>query len=128
MARRFACVPPEASLLEAGALMRDAKIRHLPVVRGEVLVGILSQRDLADAAPPSAPGSELRPLSVGQVMRSDPWTAEESTPIREAAQRMLRYRIGCLPVVRAGPDGPLLVGIVTESDLLRAAYAPASRR
>jgi CBS domain-containing protein len=66
----------------------------------------------------------LRSISIGEVMQREIETALESTTLASAARRMLRLKIGCLPVVRAGPSGPLLVGIVTESDLLRAAYAP----
>jgi CBS domain-containing protein len=51
-------------------------------------------------------------------------TALESTTLGAAARRMLRLKIDCLPVVRAGSNGPALVGLLTESDLLRAAYAP----
>jgi CBS domain-containing protein len=57
-------------------------------------------------------------------MHPNPWTASPDTTLREAAERMLRFKIGCLPVVERGPDRLELVGLITESDLLRAAYAP----
>ncbi len=121
----------EDTLLEAERTMRLARIRHMPIVDGGMLVGILSHRDVVEAALPkrNEEASErreqhLRAIPVAEVMRANPWTADPDTQLREAAKRMLSFKIGCLPVVEPSPDGPQLVGLVTESDLLRAAYAP----
>ena len=127
----FVSVGPEESLLDADRIMRLARIRHLPVVDAGRLVGVLSHRDVLDASIARLEKSDgveraqhLRGISVATVMHRDPYTATESTSLGEAARRMLRLKIGCLPVVRQGRDGPELVGLVTESDLLREAYAP----
>ena len=131
MRANFISAAPEDSLLEADRIMRLARIRHLPVVKNGVLVGLISHRDVLSASiakleksEPSERLDHLRSISIGQVMQRELETAVEATSLAAAARRMLRLKIGCLPVVRAGPSGPLLVGIVTESDLLRAAYAP----
>lgn len=131
MRANFISAAPEDSLLEADRIMRLARIRHLPVVRKGVLVGLISHRDVLSASiaklekcEPTERLEHLRRISIGEVMQRDLATAVESTTLSAAARRMLRLKIGCLPVVRDGPDGPLLVGLVTESDLLRAAYAP----
>jgi CBS domain-containing membrane protein len=131
MRANFISAAPEDSLLEADRIMRLARIRHLPVVRKGVLVGLISHRDILAASiarlekcEPVERLDHLRRLSIGEVMQSDVATATESTTLGSAARRMLRLKIGCLPVVRDGPGGPALVGLVTESDLLRAAYAP----
>jgi len=131
MRANFISAAPEDSLLEADRIMRLARIRHLPVVRKGVLVGLISHRDVLAASiaklekcEPTARLDHLRGISIGEVMQRDLETAIESTTLASAARRMLRLKIGCLPVVRVGSDGPLLVGLVTESDLLRAAYAP----
>ena len=127
----FVSVGPEESLLDADRIMRLARIRHLPVVEAGRLVGVLSHRDVLDAAIARLEKSDgveraqhLRAISVATVMHRDPYTATEGTKLGDAARRMLRLKIGCLPVVRQGRDGPELVGLVTESDLLREAYAP----
>jgi len=131
MRRHFVSVGPTESLLEADRIMRLARIRHLPVVEGGRLVGVLSHRDVLDAsiARLAQRGADervdhLRGISIAEVMQSGPYTALESTTLGDAARRMLRLKIGCLPVVRGGPDGERVVGLITESDLLRAAYAP----
>ena len=131
MRANFVSASPEDSLLEADRIMRLARIRHLPVVEKGILVGLLSHRDVLAASisrleqcDPGERLDHLRRIAIGDVMQRDVSTATETTTLAHAARRMLRLKIGCLPVVCAGPDGPRLIGLVTESDLLRAAYAP----
>jgi CBS domain-containing membrane protein len=130
MRTNFVSVGPEESLLDADRIMRLARIRHLPVVEAGHLVGLLSHRDVLDASIArleKRDGVEraqyLRTIPIAEVMHRDPYTATESTTLGDAAQRMLRLKIGCLPVVRQVRSRRELIGLVTESDLLRAAYA-----
>jgi CBS domain-containing protein len=97
--------------------------RHIPVVDGDRLVGLLSQRDilrlavgeLDRTAPAQVRSQQLKENTfVAQVMQRDVRTASPDATIVEAARMMLDQRIGCLPVV----EGDRLVGIVTETDLL----------
>jgi CBS-domain-containing membrane protein len=114
-------------------LMSLARVRHLPVVDGERLVGVVSLRDLLAYSLTRALDFEprqrrvfLKSVDVREAMSERLITARPETPQTDAAALMLRHRIGCLPVV----DGAgALVGIVTETDLLRAAYLgePAPR-
>jgi CBS domain-containing membrane protein len=131
MRTQFISMTPEDNLLEADRIMRLARIRHLPIARKGILVGLISHRDILAASiskleerDPAERLEHLRGISVGQLMQREPITVSADTTLAEAARRMLRLKIGCLPVVRSSLDGPELVGIVTESDLLRAAYAP----
>ena len=131
MRAQFIAMAPEDSLLEADRIMRLARVRHLPVVRKGILVGVISHRDVLSASiakleerEPAERLEHLRGIRIEQLMESRPYTATVDTTLAEAAQRMLRMKIGCLPVVRISTHGPELVGLVTESDLLRAAYAP----
>ena len=131
MRTNFVSVRPDESLLDADRIMRLARIRHLPVVEAGRLVGVLSHRDVLDASIArleKCDGVEraqhLRGISIAEVMHREPYTATESTTLGDAARRMLRLKVGCLPVVRQGRSGEELIGLVTESDLLRAAYAP----
>ncbi|MFI5315316.1 MAG: CBS domain-containing protein [Myxococcota bacterium] len=131
MRANFISIAPEDTLLEADRIMRLARIRHLPVVRNGLLVALLSHRDVLSASisalekvDPVERLDHLRRIPVAEVMRGSLYTATEDTTLADAARRMLRAKIGCLPVVRPGPDGPTLCGLITESDLLRAAYAP----
>jgi CBS domain-containing protein len=109
----------------ADELMRMARIRHLPVLDddGEV-VGILSQRDLFRGALARALGYGERAqermlgmLVVKEVMTNNPVTIAPDASVGDAAREMLERKIGCLPVVESGR----LVGILTESDLVRLA-------
>lgn len=131
MRSQFISMTPEDTLLEADRIMRLARIRHLPVARKGILVGLISHRDILAASiakleerDPAERMEHLRSIRIAQLMQGQPYTATTDTTLAEAARRMLRLKIGCLPVVRASVDGPELIGIVTESDLLRAAYAP----
>ena len=129
MKREFVTMAPEESLLEAERIMRLARIRHMPIIEGGQLVGILSHRDVVEwciperaARSPRQREEFLQSTAVSEAMHSKPWTATPGTSLREAAERMLRFKIGCLPVVETEEDGLRLVGLITESDLLRAAY------
>lgn len=101
---------PVASLADATRLCRRNFIRHVPVVKGGRLVGVVSDRDIRRAA--GAGGDEE--LTVADCMTSQPLTVRPSDTLMEAAGRMLRHRISCLPVVR----GDEFVGIITTTDLV----------
>lgn len=112
MTRDVVTVRETDSLEHAAAVLGRHRFRHLPVVRGDQLVGLLSDRDRAAATcrPPAK-----RPARVGAVMRAAPIVVSPSTPVEQAARLMVEHKIGALPVV-----ADRLVGIVTASDLLLA--------
>jgi CBS domain-containing protein len=118
MRRHWVAVSPGLPLREALQLMRVARLRQLPVVTGGVLLGVLSYRTVVEAVVAG------RGERVGDVMRPEMETGEASMPVGEAAARLVRSQAGFLPIVEPGPGGPRLVGLVTESDLLRLAYDP----
>jgi len=128
MRREFVTVAPTESLLEVHRTMQLARLRHVLVVDEGRLVGIVSYRDLQDDAlaraerlAPEHWRAELREVAVREAMRASPYFARPETPADAAARRMLRLRLGCLPVCENGRGRPLLVGLLAESDLLRAA-------
>jgi acetoin utilization protein AcuB len=121
MNRKVVTVDTHASLRQAQRILDRHNIRHLFVMDGKRLVGIVTDRDLRKAAPSSKSpltASEreefMDELKVVEVMSRKLIEASPSTAVREAAKVMVREKIGCLPVV----DGNALVGIVTEIDLL----------
>jgi acetoin utilization protein AcuB len=130
MRREFVTVAAEEPLLEAQRTMRLARLRHLLVVENGMLVGIVSYRDVLDevlgraAREPGASWLEvLRAVSVREAMVAGPYCVHPDTPAIDAARRMLRLRLGCLPVCENGPGAGLrLIGLLAESDLLRAAW------
>lgn len=113
MTTALVTVHPEASLGEALETMRMGDIRHLPVVdRRQRLVGIVSDRDLLHL---SAKGEHIA-HRVDEVMSRDVVTVAPGTLAREAAALLIGRKIGALPVL---DDELMLVGVVTETDLLR---------
>ena len=113
-------VDEELSL--ASDIMNLARIRHLPIVEGERLVGIISQRDLFKASLASVMGHDyaetrehLKSVAIRDAMVKEVITVGPDTDIQEAGRTMLEKKIGCLPVV----EGDRLVGLVTETDILR---------
>jgi CBS domain-containing protein len=108
-------------------LMNLGRVRHLPVLDGdERVVGIVSHRDLLAAAmskvldfDPAARRTFLRSIEVSEVMARDVFSVSPQTALADAAQLLVRHKIGALPVV--DPAGKL-VGLVTDTDLLTAAY------
>ena len=121
MNRDLITVDKHASLRRARRILDQDRIRHLLVMDGKRLVGIVTDRDLRTAAPSSKSPLTVTEreefmdgLKVVEVMSRRLITASPDTTIREAARVMVREKIGCLPVV----DRNLLVGIVTEADLL----------
>ena len=132
MTSEVVALSPRATAAEALATCRDRRIRHLPVLEGKRLVGIVSDRDLRSAAPVLGdPGraSALERIELSEVMTGDVVTASPDDPIEEAANMMRENRIGCLPVIENGA----LVGILTSSDVMEAlvqligAHEPGSR-
>ena len=114
MTRHPATISGSTSASDAYQLMRDRRIRRLPVVEGQKVVGIVSLGDLREAHAETALGNYGMRAEV--LMRENPWTVTPDTTVRDAAKMMLERKISGLPVVEDG----LLVGIITESDLFRA--------
>ena len=125
MTRHLVTLPPEASVAEALTLCRERRIRHIPILEGGRLVGIVSDRDLRDASPALGDperASALQEIRVGDVMTREVITADPRDSIEDAAQEMYELKIESLPVVAeesAAAEGELL-GIVTSSDVMRA--------
>lgn len=117
-------VRPDTSLRKAVELVQAHGIRHLPVVQGKRLVGIITDRDLRLVLPSSLAMPEEQErfrtwgaqIKVSEIMTRKVLMVTPETRTDKAARLMVRHRIGCLPVLQ----GRTLVGIVTTVDLLRA--------
>jgi len=116
-------IGPDIGVQEALAMMHRDKVRRFPVVdRHGNLLGIISEKDLLNAAPSDATTLSvweinylLSKLTVDKVMTKDVITITRDTPIEEAARIMADNKVGGLPVV----EGKKVVGIVTETNLFR---------
>jgi len=128
MRREFITVAPGESLAEARQIMRMARLRHLLVVRDGSLVGLLTYRDLVDFLFAEAVrGAATSSLRVEEAMVRFPQSISPGRTLAYAAARLWQFRLGCLPVVEETEEGARLVGLITEVDLLRAAYDPLQR-
>jgi CBS domain-containing protein len=117
-------VDPETLILDARQRMTDRRIRHLLVTEGARVVGIITDRDIRLNLPSPATSLSvweinylLARLTVGEVMTRSVIVIDSARPVAEAARIMVEHKIGALPVV----DDERLIGIVTESDFVRAA-------
>jgi acetoin utilization protein AcuB len=118
MTRDVVTVGPEESAARAWGLCRERNIRHLPVVEGGRLVGIVSDRDLRDLSPPRAIADQENTLGwvrIRDMMSTGVVTAHPLDTIEHAAKVIYENRFNCLPVVADDE----IVGIITSSDLVR---------
>ncbi len=123
MTRNPVTVGEDTNIDDALHLMRERKVRRLPVMdRAGKMVGIVSDKDLLHAAPSPATSLSvyemhylLSRLTVKRVMSSPVITVGPGTPLEEAARIMADHKIGGLPVVEDGN----LAGIITETDIFK---------
>jgi acetoin utilization protein AcuB len=124
MTTKLITVKSNTSLWKAWEMMQTHRIRHLPVIEGKRLVGMITDRDLRQLMPSSlSPPEELErfqawgtQVKVADVMSRKLFLVTPQTPTREALRIILERRVGCTPVIR----GSTLVGILTTRDLLWA--------
>jgi acetoin utilization protein AcuB len=123
MKRDPVTVKKDDSFRYALKLIRKEGIRHLPVLDGKKLVGIITDRDLRQAAPSPATTLEvhelnylLERLKIEAIMTKKVITVAPESSLLDAAKLLMVHKIGCLPVV----EKEELLGIITEGDLLRA--------
>lgn len=117
-------VTPQATVAEAWDLMRELEIRHVPVVEGGALIGMVSDRDLAilDVAR-LATGEGVDALRrdlatpVVRLMRSDVIAVEVETGLGDVVDLLVEHKVGAIPVVE--PDSREVVGIISYIDVLR---------
>ncbi len=124
MTKQPITIRPDSDYLAAIALMRAGNFRRLPVVDDEGrLVGLISSHELYRLEAADSPRSKQHAFQkghgvlvhVGEIMKRAVITIPPDYPIEEAAQMMLEYRFGSLPVV----EDERLVGIITDSDIFK---------
>jgi CBS domain-containing protein len=100
-------------LAQAHRVMREFGLRHLPVLRAGVLVGVLSQRDLYFLE--ALPGVDVDVDVVADAMSADVYTAAPDEPLRHVASAMADHKYGCAVVM----EERHVLGIFTVTDALR---------
>jgi acetoin utilization protein AcuB len=117
MTRNVVCIHEDDSLEVARDIMREWEIRHLPVVRGRALVGVLSDRDLllyTEAGRANCP--QIAERSVGETMSKRPVTCRAGDSISHIAGIMVENKIDCIPVIE--DDDGEVIGMITSTDML----------
>lgn len=114
---------PNMTMPDALMLMKEKKVHRMPVVDAQgMLVGIIAETDLHNAAPSAATllsyweiPSLLAKITVERLMVKDVVTVTQETPVEDAARVMADRNIGCLPVM----NDKMLIGMVTQNDIFR---------
>jgi acetoin utilization protein AcuB len=123
MTQKLITATPEMSVEQAFLIMRTHRVRHIPVVEGEALVGIISDRDLrrprwAEHLDDWTAYYQINDShTVADVMTRNPETVRASDPILKAVRVFREHRYGALPVLNKENE---LVGILSAQDLLGA--------
>ena len=122
MTTELVTVQETDTLLDATMFFVRSTFRHLPVVRGRQLVGVIAERDVKQYAPSVLSGisaddynSILETTPISRVMARSPIAVRPDQSVLEAAKLLYTKRLGCLPVVQDSE----LVGIITTTDMLK---------
>jgi CBS domain-containing membrane protein len=123
MTRKIIAIGENDTLENLEENMERFRFRHLPVVDGDKLIGLVTHRDLLHASSSFLSDREsernklIHKVPVGTIMQTEVLTVESTDKLLDVAKLMWESKLGCLPVV----DGGKLVGIVTEADFIRLA-------
>jgi len=123
MTKKVITVDLDGYLSDAITIMRDKGVKHLPVVKGSKIKGIISDRDIKEFSPSKATTLDIYELhyilantKIKDLMKTKVFTITSDAPVEEAAMIMLDRNVGCLPVV----EGGTLSGIISDKDIFHA--------
>jgi acetoin utilization protein AcuB len=121
MSRNVFTITPEDSMQDAVYLMREHKVRTLPVVKNDEVVGIVSETDIKRASASDATGLDVHEIlyliskiKIKDIMTKNPITVHEDLTVEETAEILMKERISGVPVL--DNEGKIL-GIITRDDL-----------
>src|ERR1700690_3440794 len=123
MTRKVYTVEPDNSVSDAIKLIKEKRIKHLPVIKKGKVKGIISDRDIRDFSPSQATTLDIYELHyllaktrVKEIMKEKVLTVAPDLPVEEAALLMYDRNVGCLPVI----EDVRLTGIISDRDIFRA--------
>lgn len=123
MSKNVITIDADDSMQHAIKLLKEKKIRMLPVIKKDKLVGIVTDRDLKRASASDATSLDVHELfyliskiKVKDIMTKDPITVPPDFTVEETAEVLLDNKISGVPVVDRGGN---IVGTITQTDLFR---------
>ncbi len=125
MSRSVVTCTPEDKLSKIWAKMEATGFSGLPVVKGKRVLGMVTRKDViksgfARLEREDERGKVKKALTVEKVMRTPAVSVEPGEDIRDATKKMLRFRVGRLPVVNGSGREKRLIGIIDREDILKA--------
>ena len=112
MSDRPHCVSPETRVVEAAELMEREDVGALPVLEGDRLAGMITDRDIAVRA--VAKGKDVRGMPVREIATKEVVTVGPDEDLSHALQVMASHQVRRIPVV---DDENRLVGVVSQADI-----------
>lgn len=123
MTKKVQTVSADASIMDAVKVMKENGVKHLPVMKGDKIKGLVSDSDVRNFTPSAATSLDMYELhyllqktKVGNIMKTSVLTTTPDTPIEEAAMVLYDRKVGCLPAL----ENDKLVGIISDRDIFRA--------
>jgi acetoin utilization protein AcuB len=120
MTRKVYTIEPGASVSDAARILKEQNVKHLPVLKGGSVKGIISDRDIKEYVSSKASSLDvyelhylLQKTKVKDIMKTKVSVTTPDTPVEEASMVMHDENIGCLPVVKDRK----LVGIISDRDI-----------
>jgi len=123
MSTNVISIPPKKTVEKALKTLRENNIHHLPIIKDDELVGIVTERDLLQVIgywvgteEESERDRDTLEIKVKKIMKKEVITCSPELSIKEAAELMLQHKIGSLVVL---DDNKKVIGIITVTDMLK---------
>ena len=123
MTRKVVYVSPDTTVAHTADMMREQGLRRLPVIENDRLVGVVTERTMAEASPSKATSLSIYEMNyllnktkIRDIMIRDVITVSPYASLEDAVYAMMKNQVGILPVVEAGQ----VFGVITEKDVFKA--------
>lgn len=123
MTRKVVYVSPDTTVAHTADMMREQGLRRLPVIENDRLVGVVTERTMAEASPSKVTSLSIYEMNyllnktkIRDIMARDVVTVLPYASLEDAVYAMMKNQVGILPVVEAGQ----VFGVITEKDVFKA--------
>ena len=123
MTRKVVYVSPDTTVAHTADMMREQGLRRLPVIENDRLVGVVTERTMAEESPSKVTSLSIYEMNyllnktkIRDIMARDVVTVSPYASLEDAVYAMMKNQVGILPVVEAGQ----VFGVITEKDVFKA--------